>query len=87
MRFYAFRFTIRWLMIAVAIVGITCAWGIMRLRYERLASYHNALSLGLHFQSPAESRRTDHHAALRAKYKRAARYPWLPVSPDPPEPK
>ena len=29
----------------------------------------------------------DYNAALRRKYKRGARYPWLPVSPDPPEPK
>lgn len=27
----------------------------------------------------------DYHAAMRAKYERAARYPWLPVAPDPPE--
>jgi hypothetical protein len=26
------------------------------------------------------------HDALRAKYDRAARYPWIRVSPDPPEP-
>jgi hypothetical protein len=26
-------------------------------------------------------------AGLRAKYERAARFPWLPVEPDPPEPK
>ena len=28
----------------------------------------------------------DYYAATRAKYERAARYPWLPVAPDPPEP-
>jgi hypothetical protein len=27
-----------------------------------------------------------HQGALAAKYERAARYPWLPVEPDPPEP-
>jgi hypothetical protein len=27
-----------------------------------------------------------YYARLRAKYERAARYPWLPVEPDPPEP-
>jgi hypothetical protein len=27
-----------------------------------------------------------HYARQRAKYERAARYPWLPVAPDPPEP-
>jgi hypothetical protein len=29
----------------------------------------------------------DHYLALRRKYERAARYPWLPVAPDPAEPK
>jgi hypothetical protein len=29
---------------------------------------------------------TDFHVKLRLKYERAARYPWLPVEPDPPEP-
>jgi hypothetical protein len=27
-----------------------------------------------------------YHAALRRKYERASRRPWLPVEPDPPEP-
>ena len=30
--------------------------------------------------------RADHHASLARKYERAARYPWLPVEPDPPPP-
>jgi hypothetical protein len=34
----------------------------------------------------SSERRRDYYAALRRKYCRAARYPWLPVSPDPPEP-
>jgi hypothetical protein len=28
-----------------------------------------------------------YHAAMARKYRRAARYPWLPVEPDPPAPK
>jgi hypothetical protein len=28
-----------------------------------------------------------YHAAMRSKYERAARCPWLPVEPDPPVPK
>jgi hypothetical protein len=28
----------------------------------------------------------EHHSSLRAKYERAARFPFLPVAPDPPEP-
>jgi hypothetical protein len=31
-------------------------------------------------------REIDHYAALARKYERAARYPWLPVEPDLPEP-
>ena len=34
----------------------------------------------------AYERRSDHYAALQAKYERAARYPWLPIEPDRPEP-
>ena len=30
--------------------------------------------------------RGQHAASLKDKYERAARYPWLPVEPDPPEP-
>lgn len=32
-------------------------------------------------------RLANHHTRLEEKYARAARYPWLPVAPDPPEPK
>jgi hypothetical protein len=32
------------------------------------------------------ARRAAYHSRLRSKYERAARYPWLPVAPDPPEP-
>ena len=34
----------------------------------------------------ARGRLRAHHIAMRLKYERAARYPWLPVAPDPPEP-
>jgi hypothetical protein len=30
---------------------------------------------------------TDFHVQLRLKYEHATRYPWLPIEPDPPEPK
>ncbi len=32
-------------------------------------------------------RKIAHHVTMRAKYERAARYPWLPVAPDSREPK
>jgi hypothetical protein len=33
-----------------------------------------------------EARFGDWHARIKEKYRRAARYPWLPVEPDPPKP-
>lgn len=30
--------------------------------------------------------RAEHHELLARKYEQAARHPWLPVEPDPPEP-
>ncbi len=33
------------------------------------------------------TRIADHHLSLVEKYSQAARYPWLPVRPDPPEPR
>lgn len=32
------------------------------------------------------SRQVDYWKNLKSKYERAARYPWIPVEPDPPEP-
>jgi hypothetical protein len=35
---------------------------------------------------PIEPALVRYHSEMAEKYKRAARYPWMPVSPDPPEP-
>ena len=43
-------------------------------------------SLGDRTPDETQTRRSEHHWAMREKYLRAARYPWLPVAPDPPEP-
>ncbi len=34
-----------------------------------------------------EGPKSEYFARMRWKYERAARYPWLPVAPDPPEPR
>ena len=34
----------------------------------------------------SQERRISYHEAMKQKYERASRYPWLPVLPDPPEP-
>jgi hypothetical protein len=131
------RFTIRWMMVVVAIVALALGstlWGLKMRRLARsyalrasmskqLESKHRGLearvtgavqeieelqqeigepgpvreepsfaAIGLDqmrliSEYAAHSRRlADHHATLRRKYERAARYPWLPVDPDPPEP-
>ena|SRR5437870_4357658 len=34
----------------------------------------------------SQARRIAYHESMKKKYERTARYPWLPVPPDPPEP-
>ena len=96
MRLPRFRFTIRRMMVLVAVVAIIVALTL------RMAARHHMMII--HIQSwgenrgfshnpnlaPAEQaralRRVKHHWELIGKYQRAARYPWLPIEPDPPEP-
>jgi hypothetical protein len=97
------RFTIRWMMVLVASVGLTLgsiAWlGRRSEDFRRTAKRHELALRGL-YQPAANADgehlaipevpygpRYDYHAALKQKYERAARNPWLPVEPDPPEPR
>jgi hypothetical protein len=85
--------TRRW-MVAVAIVGIVAGGHRLKRRrdyFVHQADYHESAegAIGLlRFDDPEDEVRPimDHHAALVRKYRRAARYPWLLVEPDPPEP-
>ena len=59
-------------------------------RYADDAPERQAASQGFLVESLDRStleERRGRHASLKAKYERAARYPWLSVPPDPPEPK
>jgi hypothetical protein len=102
-----FRFTVRRMMVAVAIVGI-CVWGEWMRRasvaHRERAEHFRLLGLpsshtGVALLTSAEERRialasaearerrfNRYYEFMIAKYERAARYPWLPVEPDPPEP-
>ncbi len=116
LRFPRLRFTIRRLMVIVAIVSLIFSW-VVTVRNSReaelrrsLAAYHareEEMALraaALHKLEPDFISFLEHgrsseaivshllqHAAneakLKRKYEKAARYPWLPVAPDPPKPK
>ena len=115
MRLPRVRFTLRGLMIVVAVMaGLMAAWiGLARLKllasdYRARAEQHAGIEATLRriiasdgADAPVDispgpglrSRRftawavAKHEAALRCKYERAARYPWLRVEPDPSEPR
>jgi hypothetical protein len=118
MRFPRMRFTVRRLMIAVAVVAIAVWLPIIltrRAKYHRLAREFDAKATVARAFGPRGSlhadavdirvgtvyvfqrepngapfdcvgAHSDYYAAMKAKYERAARYPFLPVAPDPPEP-
>jgi hypothetical protein len=95
------RFTVRRIMAAVAAVALIAGGLRMRglsVAYRELADsnttneefYRVALSGRFKLGHPSYERtfrdRLVYHQLMRKKYDRAARYPWLPVWPDPPEP-
>ena len=100
-----FRFTIRWMMVAVAIVAVALGMKVLNDRasgYRSRASdhrleaeFHNKPShmemmkvdgTLLDLVEPPNLPRVEFHNRMSRKYARAARYPWLPVEPDPPGP-
>ncbi len=91
------RMTTRRWMIAVAVVGIVLGVTIERRnRFRKIAAHHQGqfrklVSQGHLILSSGSSddpimRRLEWHESMRLKYERSARYPWLPVDPDPPPP-
>jgi hypothetical protein len=86
------RFTVRWMMVAVMVAAVglgMLAWvgrrtAAFRDRAERLGVQW--MRLNYVSSTPRIERLKIHCAALRQKYDRALRYPFLPVPPDPPEP-
>jgi hypothetical protein len=90
MRLPRLRLTVRRLMLAVAVVALVIWLGrIYQLRQMYLEKFlDNELAL-LQLDSGISCYTEDHmkwHQAMRQKYEHAARYPWLPVEPDPPYP-
>ena len=79
-----FRFTIRWMMVAVAIVAVALG---MKVLNDRASGYRSRASdHRLDLVEPPNLPRVEFHNRMSRTYARAARYPWLPVEPDPPGP-
>ena len=91
------RFRIRALMIAVALIAVGLELSERSTTFRRRATHHRnesfraAFGPGTHSRSLKVRRlmraKDRWHSDLIEKYELAARYPWLPVAPDPPEPK
>jgi len=85
--------TRRWL-IAVVVVAIVLEvarlmW--LSAEYRLRALEHATIRLDMKLPMDAKTlnwvqRFHAYHQAMREKWERAARFPWLPVAPDPPEP-
>jgi hypothetical protein len=112
MRFPRVRFTVRRMMVAVAIVAVATAMGVtLYRRSQRFRGIAAAfvlkedLATVVPSVSPDEVRETyrpgasywevrvvakpknaAYYTQMRMKYERYSRYPWLLVTPDPPEP-
>jgi hypothetical protein len=89
------------LLILVALAGVSMGASGSGYRLWRLSRYYADLAqnskahesncrLNAALQSDVArsflSHAADYYAALARKHERAARYPWLPVEPDPPMP-
>ena len=109
MKLHRARFTVRRMMVAVAIVGvivggwIEIAKGRRRARFDELSQEYYLRMLncsvitysgpgGAHFEELVKAKEARnakplaYYAEMFRKYRSAARYPWLPVAPDPAEP-
>jgi hypothetical protein len=83
------RLTTRRLLVLVAVVGIVLGAGqeLRRrsARYREISNRHFA-ALGFEGSGSVWEPAPRWHSAMWKKYDRLARYPWLPVEPDPPPP-
>jgi hypothetical protein len=79
------RFSVRRMMVAVAIVGVVFGMLMRVARLQQVSDYHRSRIILI---SPPDPRvyMTLYHMELANKYAYAARHPWLSVTPDPPEP-
>ena len=93
----------RWMVVVAVAALLLGAVAILRRRahFQVLADYHAEMARHARFDHGSIIRPNgayvhiplaapslvDYHEDMARKYERAARYPWVPVEPDPPEPK
>jgi hypothetical protein len=91
MRWPRVRFTVRRMMVAIAVVAIYLGWSRwMERRSERFRALwvEHVNKIGV-ISSPRPSPHEVqgyYHLKMCEKYRAAMNRPWLPVEPDPPEP-
>jgi hypothetical protein len=82
------RFTVRRMMVLVAIAGLLIGWGIesgrREERFRTAAREHWYASFGRapDVSGQMSEARLRWHDRMAGKYERASRYPWLPIGPD-----
>ena len=94
------KFTIRRLMIAVAIAGVGLGWHhwmhLRAAKFQSRANWHFLRWRTLCDPIPVQEAtkpgwkfppRVGYHFTMFMKYFNGADHPWLPIAPDPPEPK
>ena len=88
------RFTVRRLMVAVAVVAVMLSilaeLSRRRIQFGRMAAYHRRRrgSVVAPFDfCHVGNEKQFFHAIMERKYMRARSSPWISVPPDPPEPK
>lgn len=84
------RFTVRRMMIAVAVVAVVCGLAIRRRNFLAIAGRHDIIACPAATCPPEQMlrimRHNEYNQAMCRKYRRAAWLPFLPVMPDPPRP-
>jgi hypothetical protein len=77
-------------MILVALTGgVLGLWAWLARRsaaFQAEAAAHAERAFHASLACRIDHKRVDYHESLASKYKQAARSPWLPVEPDPPQP-